>query len=88
MTAREARDHRPPYFEGDPPNRLGVGRGRDGETGFDDVDTQCVELTRKLDLLSWTQREARRLLAVTQGGVENPYLFHPYPHSRMLAVFQ
>ena len=90
MAASKARNDRPPHLHGDAAHRLGIRRGGDGETGLDDIDAQRIELTRKLELFRRTQREARRLLAVTQCGVENLYLFlsHANPPGRSRAVLQ
>ena len=46
-----------------------AGRG-DGEPGLDHVDPQLVEHVGDLDLLVGREGDARRLLAVSQGGVE------------------
>src|SRR5271154_4515832 len=46
------------------------GRG-DREAGLDDVDAQGLEGAGDLELLGQVHRCARRLLAVTQGGVED-----------------
>ena len=91
MAARQARNDRPPDLHGDAAHRLRVGGRGDRETGLDDVDTQGIELTGELELLRRAQREPRRLLAVAQRGVEDPYLFlchSPPPGSRSRAVLQ
>ena len=48
-----------------------AGRG-DREAGLDDVDVQPRELVGDLELLGGVERDARRLLAVAQGRVEDP----------------
>ena len=53
------------------PHGFGVGFGGDRKARFDDVHAERVELPRQLELLGHAQREARRLLAVAQGGVED-----------------
>ena len=50
---------------------LGVGRRRDREAGLDDVHAQRVERPRHLQLRRHVHREAGRLLAVAQRGVED-----------------
>ena len=72
MTAGEAGNDGPAYLLGDAAHRLGVGRGGDRKPGFDDVHPERVQLARELELLLDPKREARRLLAVTQSGIENP----------------
>ena len=54
-----------------------TGRG-DGEPSLDHVDTERVERVGDLDLLVRREGDARRLLAVSQGGVENrdPAVLH------------
>ena len=56
---------------GDRLHGLEVARRGDREAGLDDVDAQARELVRDLELLGRVQRDARRLLAVAQGGVED-----------------
>ena len=51
-----------------------LGGRRDGEAGLDHVDAEPLELAGDLELLARGQADARRLLAVTQRGVEDPYL--------------
>src|SRR5205823_9515814 len=48
-----------------------VAIGRRGETGFDHVDAQALELLRDAHLLFVGHRRAGALLAVAQRGVEN-----------------
>ena len=56
---------------GDRPHRFGVRLGRDREPGLDDVDAERRELTGQLELFVDPHREARGLLAVPQGRVED-----------------
>ena len=71
MSAREAGDHGAVDLAGDRPDGLEV-TGRGGrEAGLDHVHAQARELVRDLELLAGVQRDARRLLAVAQGGVED-----------------
>jgi hypothetical protein len=53
-----------------------VAIGCDRETGLDDVDTQARELVGDLELLGDVERNAGRLLAVSQGRVEDSYRVH------------
>ena len=69
--ARQRRDHGPSYLCRDPAHRFGVVLGGDREAGLHDVHAQGVELTSQLDLLLDAHREAWRLLAVAEGGVED-----------------
>src|SRR3954470_13050860 len=71
--ARKRRDRDPALrLLGDPADRLEV-PGRGGrEAGLDDIDLQARELAGDLELLGGGQPGARRLLAVTQGRVEDP----------------
>jgi hypothetical protein len=75
MTAGQAGNHRPAHFQGNAAHRFGIRGRRNREPGFDDVDTQQIELPGKLDLLRRPQRETRRLLAVPKCGVEDSNLF-------------
>src|SRR5262249_34357541 len=52
-------------------HRLEIAVRRDGEAGFDDVDTHLLEHRGDAQLLLEVHRGARRLLAVAQGGVED-----------------
>ena len=91
MAARQAGDHRTPDLGGDAAHRLGVGRRGNREAGLDDVHAERVELTRQLQLLRRAQREAGRLLAVAQRGVEDSNLFlspSEPPLAEALAVIQ
>ena len=54
-----------------PADRLEVTRRGDREARFDDVDPEPRELVRDLELLPHVQRDAGRLLAVAQRGVED-----------------
>ena len=53
------------------PRPLEVAVAGDREAGLDDVDTEARELLRDLELLAHVQRDAGRLLAVAQGGIED-----------------
>ena len=46
----------------------------DREAGLDDVDPEARQLLGDLELLGDVERDARRLLAVTQGGVEDLHM--------------
>ena len=70
VSAREAGDDRPLDLAGDGLHGLEVAGRGDREAGLDDVDAQARELLRDLELLGGVQADARRLLAVAQGGVE------------------
>ncbi len=59
-----------PDLLGDRPDGGEVARRRDREAGLDDVDAQACELLGDLDLLMRVERDAGRLLTVTQRGVE------------------
>ena len=71
---RERGDHRPSYRARDLANGLELARRRDREPRLDDVDVETSELLRDLELLRLGERDARRLLAVAQGRVEDPDL--------------
>ena len=73
MNAREAGDDGALDLAGDRLHGLEVARRGDREAGLDDVDPQPRELVRDLELLARVQRDPRRLLAVSQGGVEDDY---------------
>src|SRR5260370_25782869 len=45
--------------------------GGDGESGFDHVDAEAVELVREAQLFLMVHAATGRLLSVAQGGVEN-----------------
>ena len=59
------------HFGGDGAHGLGVGFGSDRKARFDDIHAQSVQLPGQLQLLGHAQREAWRLLAVAQRGVED-----------------
>jgi hypothetical protein len=59
-------------FLGDPPHRLEVAGRRGREARLDDVDLHPRELPRDLQLLGGGQAGTGRLLAVAEGGVEDP----------------
>src|SRR5829696_1381688 len=69
----EAADDRTVDLAGDRLDRLEVPGRRDREAGLDDVHTEARELLRDLHLLLLVERDARRLLPVAQGGVEDLY---------------
>ena len=71
VRTREARDHRAVHLLGDPLYGLEVARRGDRESSLDHVDAEPRELLRDLQLLGGVERDARRLLAVSQGGVED-----------------
>ena len=56
---------------GDGPDAFEVARRRDREASLDHIDAEALELGGDLDLLVWLQRDARRLLAVAKGCVED-----------------
>ena len=53
--------------------RLEVALARDREAGLDDVDAETGELLGDLELLALVERDARRLLAVAEGRVEDDH---------------
>ena len=69
--AGQAADHRALDLAGDRLDRLEVAGRGDREAGLDHVDAQPRELLGDLDLLGGVQRDAGRLLAVPQRGVED-----------------
>ena len=64
-------DHRPAHFARDLARGLRIGRRRDGKAGLDDVHAERVERPGERQLGGHVHREARRLLAVAQRGVEH-----------------
>jgi hypothetical protein len=76
MSARQAGDHGPLHLAGDRLHGLEVARRGDREARLDDVDAQPRELVGDLELLGGVERDPRRLLAVSQGGVEDLYAVH------------
>ena len=68
---RERRDGGSAHGRCDCAHAFEVARGGDGEPRLDHVDPQLVERVGDLDLLVRREDDARRLLAVSQGGVEN-----------------
>ena len=68
--AGQAGDDRPVDFARDALDRREIVRARGREAGLDHVDAQPSQLLGHLDLLRRGQREARRLLAVAQRGIE------------------
>ena len=71
--ARQAADDRAVDLAGDRLDRLEIARRGDREARLDDVHAKARELVRDLQLLLLVERDARRLLTVAQGGVEDPY---------------
>ncbi len=71
LSSSEAGDDRAIDFAGDRLDRFEVAGRGDREAGFDDVDAEAGELVRDLELLAGVQRDAGRLLAVAQRGVED-----------------
>ena len=76
VRAGQAGDDRALDLAGDRLHRLEVAGRGDREAGLDDVDAQPRELVGDLELLGRVQRDARRLLAVAQRGVEDLYVVH------------
>ncbi len=66
-----AGDGRAAHRLGDGLDRLEVALAGDREPGLDHVDPEARELLGDLELLADVERDARRLLAVAQGGVED-----------------
>src|SRR5687768_3383471 len=60
-------------------DRLEVARRGDGESGFDNVYAQPLELPSDLQLLLNIQRSPRRLLPIPQRGVKNENSVRHYP---------
>ena len=58
-----------------------VARRRRREPCLDHIDAQPLEGQRDLDLLARAQRDARRLLAVSQGRIEDPDPAHSFRSS-------
>ena len=69
--AGQPRDHRAVDLSRDRPHGLEVARRGDREAGLDDVDPEPRELVGDLELLGRVEADARRLLPVAQGGVED-----------------
>jgi hypothetical protein len=69
--ASEPADHGTLDLAGDRLDRLEVTRRGDREPGLDHVDAQACQLLCDLHLLAGVQRDAGRLLAVAQRGVED-----------------
>ena len=74
--AREAGDDRAPHRLGDRLDGLEVTVGGDREAGFDDVDPEAGELLGDLQLFGDVERDAGRLLAVSQCRVEDLHRVH------------
>ena len=77
-----AGDDRAAHGLGDGLHRLEVALAGDREPGLDDVDPEARELLRDLELLADVERDARRLLAVPQGRVED---LHVVAHGSALS---
>ena len=78
MGAGQRGDDRPLDFPGDVGNRFEVAGGAGGETGLDDVHVHPMKLPRDLHLLGAGHADARRLLSVAEGGVQehNSFVSH------------
>ena len=70
--AREGGNRDAPDLLRDPVDCLPVAGRGGGEARLDDVDVEAHELARDLELLGGGEAGAGRLLAVAQGGVEDP----------------
>src|SRR6267142_60038 len=57
-------------------NGFEVAGGGDGEAGLDDVHAESFELMGDFQLFLEIEGGARGLLAISQCGVEDPYVFH------------
>ena len=77
----------PAHRLGDRLDRLEVAVGRDREAGLDDVDPEAGELLGDLELLGDVERDAGRLLAVSQGRVEDLDRVHLVRLGVVLGVF-
>src|SRR5258705_8340653 len=73
LGAREAYDARTANFFTDSAHRIEIAVRRRGKAGFNHVDAELFQLARDDDFLFSGHARARRLLAVTQRGVENLY---------------
>ncbi len=73
---RERADGRAVHGLRDRLDGLEVALRRDREPRLDDVDAEARELVRDLELLGDVERDARGLLAVTQGRVEDQDVVH------------
>ena len=71
LSSSEAGDDRAFDLASDRLDRFEVAGRGDREAGLDDVDAEAGELMRDLELLAGVQRDAGRLLAVAQRGVED-----------------
>src|SRR5918997_1942563 len=71
MRTSEPGDHGAVDLAGDRLHGLEVAGAGDGEARLDDVDAEARKLMRDLQLLGGVERDARRLLAVSQRGVED-----------------
>ena len=71
---RESGDDRPVHRAGDGLHGVEVTLARDRETGLDVVDAEACQLLGDLELLARVERNARRLLTVSQSRVEDDHL--------------
>jgi hypothetical protein len=73
-------------FGGDGPDGGKIALRGDGKPGLDNIDAQRLELARQAYLLLQIHRTAGRLLAVTQGCIEDFYAvsFHAIPRRAIL----
>jgi hypothetical protein len=78
VAASQAGDDRTAQLRRNAPHGFGIGRGRNGESGLDDVDPERIELTGKQQLFSRPERKSGRLLAVSQRRVEYPNVVLPH----------
>ena len=66
-------------FFGDPGHGLEVSRGAEGESRFDNVDAQLVELMGDFHLFVDVQGGAGCLFPVPEGRIKYHYFFHREP---------
>jgi hypothetical protein len=74
----QGRHHDAANLAGDAPAGVELGGGKAGKSRLDHIDAQLLELAGDPELGGRVQMKARRLLAVSQRGVEyeNSVLFH------------
>ena len=75
---RQRGDDRPPDFRRDGLHRFKVALRGNGESRFQDVHAQAVELAGHLDFLRQVHAAAGRLLAVAQRGVKDENFFRHF----------
>ena len=68
-------------------DRFGISLGRDGESGFDQIHAQTVELDRQTHLLVNPHRVSGGLLAVAQGGVEDGQPIASHERASLMVSF-